>query len=130
MDRRALQHWHRSDQDARETGEPRIVSKIADRKPGSYPAELARVCNFSALPAADLDTVLEVTDLGEIWGIGRHIAAQLREEGLKTALDVARMDPVVARRRWFVTLERTVREMQGQACIAFEESPAPKKEIA
>lgn len=23
-----------------------------------------------------------------------------------------------------------MREMQGQACIAFEESPAPKKEIA
>ena len=106
------------------------VSKSADRKPGSYPAELARVCNFSALPAADLDTVLEATDLGDIWGIGRRIAAQLREEGLKTALDVARMDPVVARRRWSVTLERTVREMQGQACIAFEDSPAPKKEIA
>ena len=106
------------------------IAKSADRKPGSYPAELARVCNLAALPAADLDAVLEATDLGEIWGIGRRIAAQLREEGLKTALDVARMDPVVARRRWSVTLERTVREMQGQACITFEDSPASKKEIA
>lgn len=106
------------------------IAKSADRKPGSYPAELARVCNLAALPAADLDAVLEATDLDEIWGIGRRIAAQLREEGLKTAFDVARMDPVVARRRWSVTLERTVREMQGQACIAFEDSPASKKEIA
>jgi DNA polymerase V len=106
------------------------IAKSADRKPGSYPAELARVCNLAALPAVDLDAVLEATDLGEIWGIGRRIAAQLQEEGLKTALDVARMDPVVARRRWSVTLERTVREMQGQVCIAFEDSPASKKEIA
>lgn len=106
------------------------ISKSADRKPGSYPAELARVCNLAALPASDLDAVLQATDLGEIWGIGRRIAAQLREVGVLTALDVARMDPVVARRRWSVVLERTVREMQGQACIAFEDSPAPKKEIA
>lgn len=106
------------------------IAKSADRKPGSYPAELARVCNLAALPAADLDAVLEATDLGEIWGIGRRIAEQLRAKGLRTALDVARMDPVVARRRWSVTLERTVREMQGQACIAFEDTPPAKKEIA
>ncbi|MGF6527643.1 Y-family DNA polymerase [Variovorax sp. PvP013] len=106
------------------------IAKSADRKPGSYPTELARVCNLAALPASDLDAVLEATDLGEIWGIGRRIAEQLREAGLKTALDVSRMDPVVARRRWSVTLERTVREMQGQACIAFEDSPASKKQIA
>jgi DNA polymerase V len=37
--------------------------------------------------------VLEATNLDEIWGIGRRIAAQLQAEGLKTALDVARMDP-------------------------------------
>ncbi len=70
------------------------IAKSADRKPGSYPAEMARVCNLGTLPAADLDAVLETTDLSEICGIGRRIAAQLREEGLKTALDVARMDPV------------------------------------
>jgi DNA polymerase V len=29
-----------------------------------------------------------------------------------------------------VVPERTVREMQGYACIAFEDSPAQKKEIA
>ena len=106
------------------------IAKCADRKPGSYPAEFARVCDLSALPAADLDAALAATNLDEIWGIGQRIAAQLQAEGLHTALDVARMDPAMVRRRWSVTLERTVRELQGQACIALEDVPAAKKEIA
>lgn len=106
------------------------VAKSADRKPGSYPAEWARVANLTALPASDLDAVLKATALGEVWGIGRRIGEQLRAEGLTTALDVARLDPATVRRRWSVTLERTVRELQGQPCIGFETVAAAKKEIA
>ncbi len=106
------------------------VAKAAHRKPGSYPAELGRVCNLDALPSADRDAVLAATDLGEIWGIGPRIAAQLREAGLSSALDVAHMDAATVRRRWSVVLERTVREIQGQSCMALEDAPSPKKEIA
>lgn len=87
----------------------------ADRKPGSYPPEFARVANLGALPAVDLDAVLQITDLGEIWGIGRRPSEQLRAD-LKTALDVARLDAAMMRRRWSVVLERTVRELQGLPC--------------
>ena len=62
------------------------IAKTADRKPGSYPAEFARVFNLAALPASDVDAVMAATDLSEIWGVGRRIAAQLREEGLKSAV--------------------------------------------
>jgi DNA polymerase V len=106
------------------------VAKSAERKPGSYPAELARVCNLATLPASDLDAVLQATPAGEVWGIGRRIEAQLEEVGVRTALDVANMDAAVARRRWGVTFERTVRELQGLSCIALEDAPSPKKEIA
>ncbi|PZP90783.1 MAG: DNA polymerase V subunit UmuC [Variovorax paradoxus] len=106
------------------------VAKSADRKPGSYPAEFARVANLAALPAADLEAVLAATELGEVWGIGRRIGAQLQAAGLRTALDVARLDPAMVRRRWSVVLERTVRELQGQPCAGLEEVAAAKKEIA
>jgi DNA polymerase V len=106
------------------------IAKTADRKPGSYPAEFARVFNLAALPASEFDAVMVATDLGEIWGIGRRIAAQLRDEGLKSALDVIRLDAAVVRRHWSVVLERTVRELQGQPCIAFEEVAPDKQEIA
>lgn len=106
------------------------VAKTAERKPGSYPAALARVCHFGTLSPSHIEEVLDATPLGEIWGIGRRLAEQLQADGLRTVLDVARMDPVVARRRWSVTVERTVRELQGQPCIGLEDMPAPKKEIA
>ena len=106
------------------------VAKSADRKPGSYPAELARVSNLTLLPASDLDAVLQATAVGEVWGVGRRIAAQLNEGGVTTVLDLVRLDPATVRRRWSVVLERTVRELQGQQCISLEDQPASKKEIA
>ncbi len=106
------------------------IAKSADRKPGSYPAELARVCNLANLPAADLDAVLQATDVGEVWGIGRRISDQLKEGGVQTVLDLVQLDPAMVRRRWSVVLERTVRELQGQQCITLEDQPSPKKEIA
>ena len=106
------------------------VAKSADRKPGSYPARHARVCDLAALSAEELAAVLAATQIGDIWGIGPRLTAQFQAEGLKSALDVARMDPATARRRWSVVVERTVRELQGQSCIKLEDVPPAKKEIA
>jgi len=107
-----------------------FVAKTAERKPGSYPIELAQVCNLAALPASDLDAVFAATPVGEVWGVGRRIASQLHEGGILTVLDLMRMDPATVRRRWSVVLERTVRELQGLSCIALDDQPTPKKEIA
>jgi len=106
------------------------VTKTAERKPGSYPAELAQVCNLAQLPREELDLVLEATEVGEIWGVGRKITTQLNEPGIETVLDLARLDPATVRRRWSVVLERTVRELQGMPCIGLDDQPPPKKEIA
>ena len=106
------------------------IAKTAERKPGSYPDELAQVCNLTILPQQDLDEVLAATLVEEVWGVGRRIAAQLHEGGVHTVLDLVRMDPATVRRRWSVVLERTVRELQGMQCIDLDDAPAPKKEIA
>ena len=106
------------------------IAKTAERKPGSYPAELAQVCNLAALPPQDLDDVLATTLVEEVWGVGRKLAAQLHEGGVHTVLDLARLDPATVRRRWSVVLERTVRELQGMQCIDLDDAPAPKKQIA
>lgn len=106
------------------------IAKTAERKPGSYPSELAQVCNLTALPAQDLDDVLAATEVQEVWGVGRKIATKLREVDVHTVLDLVRMDPATVRRRWSVVLERTVRELQGMQCIDLDDAPPPKKEIA
>lgn len=106
------------------------VAKTAERKPGSYPEKLAQVCNLATLPAADMDAVLAATEVGDVWGVGRRISAALTEGGIRTALDLARMDPATIRSGWNVVLERTVRELQGVSCMELESMPPAKKEIA
>lgn len=106
------------------------VAKSAERKPGSYPAHLAQVCDLSALTPPELESVMAATEINEVWGIGRQLTKQLNEAGITTVLELVRLDPAMVRRRWSVILERTVRELQGTSCIEFEDVPSPKQEIA
>ncbi len=106
------------------------IAKTTERKPGSYPAELAQVCNLSSLSESARDAVFEATEVNEVWGVGRQLTKQLTARGIKTVRDLAHMDPATARRGWSVLLERTVRELQGFACITLDDCPQPKKEIA
>ena len=106
------------------------IAKTAERKPGSYPEKLAQVCNLSALPKEELDAVLAATPVGEVWGIGRRISAQLIDGGVTTVLDLIRADAATIRSKFSVVVERTVRELQGTQCVDLESVPQPKQEIA
>lgn len=106
------------------------IAKTAERKPGSYPAHLAQVCNLATLSPPELDEALAATEVGEVWGIGRQISKQLVAAGVKTVLDLVRLDPVMVKNRWSVVLERTLRELQGTPCIDLDHAPVPRKEIA
>lgn len=106
------------------------IAKQAERKPGSYPAELAQVADLSRLPPAELDVLLAATAVGEVWGVGRRIAEKLKAQGVNTVLDLKRMSPSAARAGWTVIFERTVRELQGESCVDLEDGAPAKQEIA
>lgn len=106
------------------------IAKTAERKPESYPAAYAQVCNLIHLPTSALNALLAATQVGDIWGVGRRIGAQLNDVGVHTALDLARLDPATVKRRWSVVLERTVRELQGTSCISLEHQAPAKQQIA
>ena len=106
------------------------VAKTAERQTGRYPAALAQVCNLADLSPTELAGVLAATPVGEVWGVGRRLSAQLGERGIRTALQLAQLDPAQVRARWSVPLERTVRELQGRACIELDHAPGPKQQIA
>lgn len=74
--------------------------------------------------------MFEATPVGEVWGIGRRIGAQLQEAGIENVAQLVTLDPATIRARWSVVLERTVRELQGTSCVSLEDAPAVKKEIA
>ena len=107
-----------------------FIAKTAERKPGSYPAHLAQVCNFSELSPAERNRIFRATPVNEVWGVGRKISAELIEGGVHTVYDLARLDAAMIRRRWSVVLERTVLELNGISCMELDEIPSAKKEIA
>jgi DNA polymerase V len=106
------------------------IAKSADRKPGSYPAQLGKVCNLVAMTDRQRDWLYRRTDVSEVWGVGRKIGEQLKAGGIHTVLDLKRLDPGTVKRAWSVVLERTVRELNGFACLDLEDQPEPKQEIA
>lgn len=105
------------------------VAKDAERKPGSYPAALQRICNLSELAPLQVDFILQQTKVEAVWGVGRRISQSLKQQGISNALELKNLDIGFVRSRWGVALERTVREFRGHACIAFEDAPLPKQSI-
>lgn len=73
---------------------------------------------------------MHVRRLARCGGVGPRIGRQLEEGGVTTVEDLRRLDLGTVRKRWSVTLERTVRESNGAPCFGLEDSPSPKQEIA
>jgi len=106
------------------------IAKTAERKPGSYPSHFAQVFNLSELNPNERNVLMKSTEVGDIWGVGRQISKQLRGMGITNALELSQLDVSIARARWSITLERTIRELRGETCFSFEEHPEDKKQIA
>ncbi|EPJ0398787.1 translesion error-prone DNA polymerase V subunit UmuC [Providencia rettgeri] len=73
--------------------------------------------------------LLSLIPIEEVWGIGRRISAKLRVMGINTALDLANAQVATIRKTFGVTLERTLRELNGESCIELEEVRKIKQQI-
>jgi DNA polymerase V len=109
------------------------IAKTCDRKPGHYPQalshRLAQVCNTTDLTATELGALMSATDVGDVWGVGRKIAAKLNAGGVRTVLDLVRADVATLGRQFSVVFEKTVLELRGTPCMEVEEAPAAKQQI-
>ncbi len=74
--------------------------------------------------------MLEYTGVGDVWGIGREYALMLLRNGIKTALDFCEAPEDFVRTNMSVVGLRLQNELKGISTIAWEDSPAPKKNIA
>ncbi len=92
-------------------------------------AQFDGVCDFNALAEPDLDGLLARIETGEIWGVGRRSTAKLHEMGIVTVLDLKRAASKQIRDEFGVTMERTVAELNGVACLEFEEVASARQQI-
>ena len=71
---------------------------------------------------------MQITDVGEVWGVGRRYKIRLNEMGIHTVYQLAICEPAKIRQHFGVVLERTCLELNGQSCIGIEIAE-PKKQI-
>jgi len=105
------------------------IAKSADRKPGSYPPQLGRVCNLAEMTPRQREWLLQRTDVSEVWGVGSRISKRLEAMGIHTVLDLRNASPKEIRTHFGVVLERTCNELRGISCLELEDIAAPKKQI-
>ncbi len=111
-------------------GPTKTLAKLANRLAKKHPDFKAfGVCNLEDLPPWRQVRYFSEIDVQDVWGIGPRWAAKLRELGIRSAQDLKMADAQTLRQRFSVVLERTIRELNGIACIALEEAPPPKKQI-
>lgn len=73
--------------------------------------------------------LMALMPVSEVWGIGWRIAKKLETMGIANVLQLADTDIRFIRKNFSVVLERTVRELRGEPCLALEEFAAAKQEI-
>lgn len=94
----------------------KTLAKLANHVAKKCP-QYEGVCNFEAMPAHELDTILSGIAVGEVWGVGRKLNEQLQHIGIHTVQQLRDADLPCMRDRFSVVLERTVRELRGVACL-------------
>lgn len=67
--------------------------------------------------------------VAEVWGVGRRLTERLSTAGVRTALDLTKLDVNLAREIAGLPLARTVRELRGESCIPLEDCPPSKMQI-
>lgn len=87
------------------------------------------VCNFNAMSPIEISDILESIEVGEVWGIGRKLNAQLKAGGIHTVRQLRDFDVTRLRNRFGVVMERTVRELRGESCIEMSDIAPPKQQI-
>lgn len=105
----------------------KTLAKLANHAAKRWQRQTGGVVDLSNIDRQrKLMAVLSVDD---VWGIGRRISKKLDAMGIKTVLQLADTDTRFIRKHFNVVLERTVRELRGEPCLALEEFAPAKQEI-
>ena len=91
---------------------------------------LAKIANHTAkkLPDGvfvmpeDSSNILKSVPIEDVWGIGRHLAAKLEIMNIHNAYQLAVSDLKLMRKKFSVTLAKTIMELRGTPCF-YADSP-------
>ncbi len=105
----------------------KTLAKLANHSAKRWQKQTGGVVDL--LDPVRRDKVLRVTDVSDVWGIGRRMTEQLNSMGIRTAWDLACADAWTLRKQFSVVVEKTARELRGTPCLDLEEAAPLKQEI-
>jgi len=87
------------------------------------------VFDLTQLSSASLDALFARIEVGKIWGIGRRLEQQLKQDNIQSVYDLKIANAKRIRKRYGVGVERILRELKGESCLALETVRANKQQI-
>lgn len=78
---------------------------------------------------AKIDKALSGIDISDVWGIGRQHTKHFYGRGIRNALQLKNVDSSWLKNSFNITVNRTVMELRGTACMSLEQTRADKKSI-
>jgi len=108
----------------------KVLSKVANRL--AKKDKIKSGCIMILDNDSTLQEALEMTDVSDLWGIGRRYARKLKEEyGINTAWQLKHMPFEWARKNLGgIVGVRMIRELNGESCILMKDPLEKKKMIA
>lgn len=109
-------------------GSTKTLAKLSNQLAKKLP-RLQGVCDLSELSEQDLMRAIRHVPVGDVWGIGRKLAPKLQAINIHTAADLAQADWRVLRDKFSIVVSKTARELAGEACLEWEDTPVEKQQI-
>ncbi len=109
-------------------GRTKVQAKLANRWAKDH-ALFNHACDWTALSEPALHTLLETTPVETLWGVGKRLAARLRDQGVETVAHFMALAPAQVRRIGHTPLWQIQRELHGEHHFALNMNPAPRQQI-
>ncbi|MEB0014491.1 Y-family DNA polymerase [Glaciimonas sp. Cout2] len=109
-------------------GSSKTLAKLSNFVAKRHPRSNG-VFNINLLCQRQVNSVLKNIPVEEIWGIGRRLTTALNGMGIESVLQLRDADVASMRNRFGVVMEKTARELRGDACIELEEVAPAKQQI-
>lgn len=109
-------------------GQSKTQAKLANHLAKTVP-QFNGVLDLGNLPPSTQDALYKQVKVGNVWGIGKKLSQKLSRYNIETAYDLKFANIKTLRKCFSINLEKTIRELNGEACFKFEENPNDKKSI-
>lgn len=106
----------------------KTLAKLANHC-AKHNGALNGVCNFNTLSTEEVDHILRDIDVSHVWGIGRNLSKHMHDNHIHTAHDLKVSNAATMRQKFNVVMEKTVRELNGTACLELEQIRGPQQQI-